>query len=186
MAPLTNRGRFETLAPVAAGLTRRVSTPDGSDWTVRRVWFAGRRLKSWSSRRDAGTGLIDGLPGDSVLSGLLDGSDLADGLVLLADGLVLLAAGLALILVVIPLLLFGLELVILGFVLAAGVVGRSLFGKPWTVTASPSGDPTPAGAWRVKGWHRSAQLIDQVCADIEVRGELEPVFPGAEFVSSER
>jgi hypothetical protein len=136
-------------------------------------------MKSWASRRDVGTGLLDGLPGESVVSGLFDGADLADGLVLAA-------AGLALVLIVIPLLLFGLELIILGFVLAAGVVGRSLFGKPWTVTASVAGDTTPAGAWRVKGWHRSTQLIDQVCADIEVRGELVPEFTGAEFVGAER
>jgi hypothetical protein len=160
---------------VDAGLQRRVTDPDRTEWTVGRVWFGGRRLKSWESRLHVGSGITGNGSGETILSGLFDGADIEDALVLLA-------AGLALIFIVIPLLLFGVELLVLGAVLAAGVVARSLFGKPRTVTATSAGDEAPTAAWRVKGWPRSAQLIDQVCTDIELRGELVPEFPGAEFV----
>jgi hypothetical protein len=156
-------------------MRRRLTAADGTEWTVGRVWFGQRRMKSWAWRRGFGSRLADGDSGDMIISGLFDGVDLEDGLVVIA-------AGIALIFIVVPLLLFGLELIILGIVLGAGLVGRSLFGKPWTVTAAPSGDQTPAAVWRVKGWHRSAQLIDQICTDIEVRGKIVPDFPGAECI----
>jgi hypothetical protein len=153
-----------------------VTAADGTEWTVGRVWFGQRRMKSRAWRQGLGSGLVDGDSGDMIISGLFDGG------LDLEDGLVVLAVGVALIFIIVPLLLFGLELIILGILLAAGLVGRSLFGKPWTVTAAPSGDQTPAAAWRVKGWHRSAQLIDQTCVDIEARGEIVPDFPGAECI----
>jgi hypothetical protein len=130
-------------------------------------------MRSWAWRLKFGSDIGNS---DSIVSGLFDGG------LDLEDGLVVLAVAIALLFIVIPLLLFGLELIILGIVLAIGVVGRSLFGRPWTVTAKPSEDQTPKAAWRVRGWHTSAQLIDQICADIEIRGEIVPDFPGAEFV----
>ncbi len=38
--------------------------------------------------------------------------------------------------VIVPLLLFGIELVLLGLLVAAGIIGRTLLGRPWIVQAS--------------------------------------------------
>jgi hypothetical protein len=74
--------------------------------------------------------------------------------------------------IVIPLLLFGIELIIAGLVVAASIVARSIFGRPWIVLATPSADPAGALAWEIKGWRRSAQLIEQVAS--ELAGGLTP------------
>ena len=70
-------------------------------------------------------------------------------------------------LVVIPLLLFGIELILLGLLVAAGIVGRTLLGRPWVVQAVPSSDAADTLAWRVTGWRRSTRLIDEVAASLE-------------------
>jgi hypothetical protein len=76
------------------------------------------------------------------------------------------AIGIVLVLVLIPLLLFGIELIVAGLLLAAGIVARSALGRPWIVQAIPSGDPSGALNWEIKGWNRSAQLIDEVAAEL--------------------
>ncbi len=43
-------------------------------------------------------------------------------------------------LIVIPLLLFGIELILLGLLIAAGIAGRTLLGRPWVVMATPTSD----------------------------------------------
>jgi len=68
--------------------------------------------------------------------------------------------------VVIPLLLFGIELIIAGLVVAGSIVARSALGRPWIVHATPSANPSGALAWEVKGWRRSAQLIEEVATEI--------------------
>ncbi len=75
-------------------------------------------------------------------------------------------AGIVVAIIVIPLLLFGFELIIAGLLLAAGVVARSAFGRPWTVLAVPGDERSVALAWEVKGWRRSTQLIDEVAAEL--------------------
>ncbi len=68
--------------------------------------------------------------------------------------------------VVIPLLLFGIELVLLGLLVAAGVLGRTLLGRPWIVQATPLAIEAEALSWRVAGWRRSARVIDEVIASL--------------------
>jgi hypothetical protein len=62
--------------------------------------------------------------------------------------------------------LFGIELIIAGLIVAAGIVTRSVFGRPWIVLATPAADPAGALAWEVKGWRRSGQLIEEVTAEL--------------------
>jgi hypothetical protein len=69
-------------------------------------------------------------------------------------------------LVVIPLLLFGIELIIASLVVAAGIVARSVLGRPWIVQAIPSGNLSGTLSWEIKGWHRSAQLINEVATEL--------------------
>lgn len=124
-------------------------------------------MKSWESHFGLGSKLSRSDAASSML-GFSDGG---------VDGLMVLAGVLAVVFVVVPLLLFGIELIILGLVLALGIVGRSLFGKPWTVAAARPGDREPVALWRVRGWRQSARLIDRICVDLEARGQLPSDVP---------
>ncbi len=64
--------------------------------------------------------------------------------------------------VIVPLLLFGIELVLLGLVVAAGVAGRTLLGRPWIVQAKPLASDARVLSWRVVGWRRSSRLIEEI------------------------
>jgi len=93
---------------------------------------------------------------------IVDAGGLDSPWVLLAS----IVVGIILVLIVIPLLLFGIELILAGLVLAAGIVARSALGRPWIVLATPSGNPSDALHWEIKGWRRSAQLIDEVATQL--------------------
>jgi hypothetical protein len=67
-------------------------------------------------------------------------------------------------LVAIPLLLFGIELIVLGLVIAAGIIGRTLFGRPWVIQAIPVDGDAQVLAWRVCGWRRSGHAIEEIAA----------------------
>jgi len=86
----------------------------------------------------------------------------------LGVGVLALLAVVVVAIVVIPLLLFGIELILLGLVVAVGIVGRTLLGRPWIVQALPlapeAGEQTLS--WRVVGWRRSNRLIDEVAASL--------------------
>jgi hypothetical protein len=69
--------------------------------------------------------------------------------------------------VVIPLLLFGIELILLGLLVATGIAGRTLLGRPWVVQAIPEDDSAHALTWRVVGWRRSFRLLAEVTASLE-------------------
>ena len=66
--------------------------------------------------------------------------------------------------VVVPLLLFGIELIILGLVVAAGIIGRVLLRRPWLIRASSLGPPRQEMAWKVSGWRRSTDAIDEIAS----------------------
>lgn len=68
--------------------------------------------------------------------------------------------------IVIPLLLFGIELILLGLLMATGILGRTLLGRPWIVHAAPLNSEDEALAWRVVGWRRSNRLIDEVATSL--------------------
>jgi hypothetical protein len=71
-------------------------------------------------------------------------------------------AGVVLAVIVIPLLLFGIELMVAGLAVAGGIAVRSALGRPWIVQATPSVNPSGTLTWEIKGWRRSAQLIEEV------------------------
>jgi hypothetical protein len=66
----------------------------------------------------------------------------------------------------IPLLLFGIELILLGLLVATGILGRTLLGRPWIVHATPLAGEAERLTWRVVGWRRSNRLIDEVAASL--------------------
>jgi len=122
------------------------------------------------------------------VGGTLDGSgdllNIFDG-VDFEGGLILLAIAIACVLILIPLLLFGFELIIVGCLLGIGLVGRSVFGKPWTVTAVRSGASAPAAEWRVRGWGPSRSLIHHVCVEVEAGRRLPTDVPGAAYLGGD-
>jgi hypothetical protein len=83
----------------------------------------------------------------------------------------------AFVLILLPIILFGIELIIVGFLLAIGIVGSTLFGRPWTVVAKSSDGRT--GEWRIRGSRASSALIERICADLQSGGELPADFSGA-------
>jgi hypothetical protein len=68
--------------------------------------------------------------------------------------------------VVIPLLLFGIELILLGLLMATGILGRTLLGRPWIVYATPPAEEAEGLSWRVVGWRRSNRLINEVAVSL--------------------
>jgi hypothetical protein len=135
---------------------RVVEAPGGARWTVRRVWV-GRPLPRWRRVRAGGAAseAASQMP-------FPDGGSLED----LAAGMVLLVGAFVFAVVLIPLLLFGLELIILGLLVAAGILGRALLGRPWVVRATPAGGAERALAWKVTGLRRSGRVIDEVAASL--------------------
>lgn len=158
---------------------RVVEAPDGVRWRVGRLWL-GRPLPRW---RKMTVGDRTGELASSVP--FPDGGGPEDFVVYVA----VLVGAVVFVFVLIPLLLFGIELVILGILLAAGILGRALLGRPWEVRATPAaGAPL---AWKVRGIRRSARVSDEVAAAL-ARGhapapveEAEPVAldPGGAGVS---
>lgn len=143
---------------------RAVQTPSGQVWHVGRRW-AGRPMPRWRKMRSrkAHKGEGRSVNAAEVLFSVPDFDSVEDlgAAVLIVLALVVVA------IVVIPLLLFGIELILLGLLLAAGIVGRTLLGRPWVVQAVPAGSSTSTLTWRVVGWRRSARLIEEVATSLE-------------------
>jgi hypothetical protein len=90
----------------------------------------------------------------------MDGFDNPAMALLLLVGVVVVAV------IVIPLLLFGIELILLGLLIASGILGRALLGRPWVVCAVPASGHDTDLRWKVAGWRRSGRLIDEVSASL--------------------
>lgn len=144
--------------------TRSVSTPAGEEWRVGRRWITRGRPRWRTVPAGKATGEALSLPDTG------DPRDLAASLAIILGAVVVAV-------IVIPLLLFGIELIVLGFVVAGGIVGRGLLGRPWIVDARPVDAPVPAHTWRVRGWRRSAQLVDQVAAALSAGLDPPPPEP---------
>lgn len=137
----------------------RAVDPQGNEWVIRRKWV-NRRLR-WRGRRRT----ID----------LLDGADLASsgadlpivGVALAVVGSLLLA--IAAVLFIVPALIFLAELLIIVLIVGIGVVGRVLFGRPWTVEAK-QGLTAEAYEWKVTGWRASGDLVSSVADQLRTTG----------------
>jgi hypothetical protein len=146
----------------------KVETPSGT-WVVRRRW-APRHLGShtvWARfrhrnrvvrRRTAELGDV-GDPGCAV--------DVAEGFLVFVGVVV---AVVFLIFVGIPVLVALGELLVIVVLALAGLIGRVLFRRPWTVDAV-----SPDGAhhrWSVVGWNASGQARSYVARRIETTGSV--------------
>jgi hypothetical protein len=79
--------------------------------------------------------------------------------------------------VVVPLVLFGVELILLGLLVAAGIAGRALLGRPWLVRATPINSGLDALNWRVVGWRRSNRVIEEIVASLGTGRDPRPAEP---------
>jgi hypothetical protein len=147
---------------------RVVQTPSGQEWRIGRRWI-NRELPRWRKARVGRTSR------DAALSAPIP-DDIGLALLVLVGALV--AA-----VIVIPLLLFGVELILLGMAVAAGIVGRSLLGRPWVVFATPEDDAANTLTWKVVGFKRSSRVIDEVVAALGSGLSPLPNEAGVEAIS---
>lgn len=127
-----------------------------------RRWVPRRMRLSWGQRVDVGINslLFSGGGG----SGLFDADDPVAALAALAIGIVVVIVT---VFIVVPILLFGLEFVFVGVLLICGLIGRVVFRRPWEVEARQLDGQGTAETWRVVGWRKSAEMIDEVAARIQ-------------------
>lgn len=141
-----------------------------------------RRLLHWRPRwrgprlngRDAMDGQIDGgFGGGGGGSSFLDVLDdlFAAVLVVVAIGLFLTA--------VVPAIVFAIELLLVALVAVAGIIGRSLLGRPWTVEAVDTDTRAVVGSWQVVGFRRAGQVAAAIQARADADRPLPPPGDGA-------
>ncbi len=133
----------------------KVTAPDGTRWKVGRQWWPERKL---SDPDVADLPVVDGGGNGGGGGGFgLDGID--EGLALLAIiGIVILAIFL-ITTVVIPIIAFTIELLIVIVVFFAGIAGRVLFRKPWTVRARATHQTHRR---QIVGFRASGRLRDEM------------------------
>jgi hypothetical protein len=145
--------------------------PHGDIWEVRRLWLPRLRKE-----RSDGTDSED----DDDDAGWWTSTDLVGGELaeLLSVAAVVLAIFVA-VFFLLPYVFFVLEL------LAVPVLFlyRVALGRPWTVEARREDARRPQFRWKVVGWRRSGEVVDEV-ADALERGEREPRPVGAKLVTA--
>lgn len=75
---------------------------------------------------------------------------------------------------VVPAIVFAIELLLVAVVAVAGIVGRSLLGRPWTVEAIDTGSRRVVGSWQVVGFRRAGR----VAAAIQAAADAGRPLPG--------
>ena len=143
-------------------MARTVVAPDRVRWRVRRRW-----LPSWFRRTRPDW--LDFSPGDIMGAGV----DFADSATVFLVTLALAAAAGLLFLVIWPVVALAAELLVVLALLVAGLAGRVILRKPWTVSAMSEFSEDPREhAWQVVGWRGSTRLIGEVAQALEVGSEL--------------
>jgi hypothetical protein len=148
-------------------MARKVTTPDGIAWTIRRRWLPHRKVR-WRRLRVRGGGPAPAnranINNDHWYSHVLDFldipdfGDLGDVGTVIAVIVCAIIAGLLLWFLVIPAVLAVLDLVLVLLLLVAGLFAHLVLGRPWEVQASCSDRRV---VWLVTGWRRSqSKIID--------------------------
>jgi hypothetical protein len=145
-------------------LGKSVTAPDGDVWLVRRRWL-DRPMPDLRRRFRASRS--EDLE-DEVL-GNLPFLDWLDGWPVIA----LTAALVLTVFVLLPLLGVALELIAVISVLCSGVVGRLVFGRPWTVEAVRRDDRRRSVTFPVKGWGRAGEAARGLAQVIAATGRPE-------------
>ncbi len=149
---------------------KRVTAPDGTTWRVGRRWLPddAQKLRRRPDEQDSGGDVA----GEGRLSDFELG-DVSDGLVLALGFLLIVLTVLFVTSVVFPLLVLGAELLVIAALVVAGVTGRLVLRKPWTVRArSEYGREL---TWRAKGFRRSGRVRDEAAAALATgRTDIRP------------
>jgi di/tricarboxylate transporter len=133
---------------------RRVHSPDGRSWTIRRRWVP--RLGEESLWRRFRRRFGQTVEWTKELAP--DTLDVLDDSIVLGIALVLLA--LLVIFVGLPVLIAILDLVLILSLALIGVLGRVLFRRPWVIEVRD--DDRQTTRWRVVGWRASARKLDEI------------------------
>jgi len=150
---------------------------DGVEWTVRRRWlprYEGRglreRLHQRKARAAARRAAEEGnATGADKKQGprwydALDLPFVDDSLVAAIVSILAIVAVFALVVWGVPVLLAAVDLVFVVIVAVAGVVGRVLFRRPWTIEARAADGRQQEV--RVVGWRKGGAVIDDLAAEI--------------------
>jgi hypothetical protein len=134
---------------------RIVTDPQGRRWRVRRRWLVAPVRPRW---RGADGGFFD-VPDIGVgdADGLL-------GAIVAVVVIVILAAFVAFYLL--PLAILLVEVLIFVVLAAAGIAGRLLLRRPWTLEAEAL-DGGPKMMWSVAGWRDSRDALDEIATAVE-------------------
>lgn len=101
------------------------------------------------------------------------GVDFADSASLFLVTLALAAVAGLLFLVIWPVVALAAELLVVFALLVAGLAGRVILRKPWTVSATSQFSEDPREhTWQVAGWRASTRLIGDVAQALETGAEL--------------
>jgi hypothetical protein len=163
---------------------RRVTTPVGEQWRVRRLWaprLGGESLAARLRRRTRlGRSLARGAGEAGDVGCLLDAlSDIFWVFVIVVVVAVLLLVG-------VPLLLAIVDVVVVALLTLLAIGARVVFRRPWAVEAV---GPDGAGhTWRVVGWQASGDAVDAVANALEHGNPLPTgaTSPGAVTPSRDR
>lgn len=151
-------------------MSRRVTAPDGVEWTVGREWLPARpRL-----RRGRGEDALD-VAANTHAPGRGSGFDLPsfadDALAIaLVVGAVLLVV-LVFTTVVLPVIVLVIEVVGLLVLLVAGLFGRVVLRRPWTVRARTADGREER--LTARGFRRSGELRDAVAESLRTTGRTD-------------
>lgn len=167
-------------------MSQRVTAPDGTEWKVGREWVPARprlRRKDRKDRKDSEDASDSGavssdLPAIESRGSGWDLPSFADEAIVI--GLVVGAVVLVVLLVttvVLPALVLVIELIVLLVLLVAGLFGRVVLRRPWTVRAR-AGDGREE-QWQVSGFRRSGELRDTVAESLRTTGGTDARLPGA-------
>ena len=134
-------------------------SPDGRTWTIKRHWLSLR--PRWRGGSD--WGVVDvGDPSD-----LLDDGPFAFVLGIVAFAL--------LALFLFPVFAILIEILIAVVALSVTLGAKILFRRPWIVDAIAPGEASAPMRWKVVGWRRSHEVMNEIRAALEAgRGFLSP------------
>lgn len=149
----------------------RVEAIDGRGWVVRRRWVPRLGPETLWGRFRRRVRQMFRRAGDIDGGGCFDIGGIDDLVALLV--LVVVAA--LVVFVLFPILVALLDVLLVALLTIVGVIGRVVFGRPWTIEAI--GDDESRYAWHVVGWRESKALVTELADRLRLGGPLPE--PGA-------
>jgi hypothetical protein len=115
---------------------------------------------------------------ETAESGTLDGLMVLDGFGGGWAGAAIAGTVVVAVLVLLPLIGIALELIVLAVLLASGLAGRVIFGRPWIVEARNLDDGERSVAYGVKGFRRAGEAVEELAGALSASGPPERLVAG--------